>query len=581
VRAWLYRNLLNARWQTFRRRSFVAHEFSELLRFLRESGCTFHSCHELGTHPVPRGISFRYDIHLRDLPGAFLFADLHSLHGIPATFFLFWDYSPLEHAHLHDFLRLRERIAAPLEIGLHDSPVDTWLLQQKFEGDRRAYLAWLNSEDAIDWFSRLAADDCARDEVNRAVLDQFKARAARTRELFGCSRTVAAHGGELGQQWRERLTVSGQPADIVQSLLSYNWLTPERVRAAGLDAAVDSYGNFVRGWNQFSCQGGTIASLAENIRRSISVRNSAIQILLHPYTWTGGERDAELSKELFVHGAPQPMNVATNSFRQELQQRWPVAPSLARPVSQLCTASQFREPAYAQACTILGEKPRLHRKQWEFAYILRCVERAGGIGPERRGLGFIGARERLPAVFAAQGCRVIVEVSATSPFAALDEQERRDALFFPHLLQRDAFDECVATWDRRTSFLPLVPKSFDFCWSCSVASHSGSLEAGFDFLERSLEWLKPGGVAVHTLEFNLASGTETVRNGPVVLYRESDLLKFIASLRRNGHDVSLNMHPGAEPDDLRVEPDNPEFHLKLYIRDILATSAGLCITKAA
>ena len=572
------------RWPDFGRKRFIADEFAALVRYLREAGCSFHSCSALGTHPVPRGISFRYDVHVRDLPGAFIFADLHLQHGIPATFFVFWDYSPHERDYLKTFLKLRDRATPPLEIGLHDSPVDAHLIQHKFGNDRKSYAAWLDGSDAPAWLSRLSEAPDELEALNSAAQEDFEVRVEKTRELFGPVRTVAGHGGEIGQKLRGRFPELGPAATaIALGFFSRNWLTAERVRAASLDAAVDCYGNFVEGWKEFGCRGGAITSLSEKIRRYLSVRNSAIQLLLHPYTWTGAERDAEFSQALFVHGPPKAMDddvslghapdrVSSPHWR-DLQDRWPQPPSLAQPVSQLCTISQFREPEYARLCGILGETPRPHRKQWEFAYILRCLEKAGAMGEGRRGLGFLREPECLPAAFASQDCTIV----ATPPSAA-DEAAYRDRLFVP-LLDRSSFDRRVTVL-RLGSNTVLSESDFDFCWSSAAGSHAGSLESGLQFLERSLQYLKPGGVAVHIVEFNLESPIETVAKGPVVLYREADLQQFAARMQAQGHQVTLNLHPGAEVDDLRVEPGNPDFHLKVLIQDVLSTSAGICIRKA-
>ena len=57
---------------------------------------------------------------------------------------------------------------------------------------------------------------------------------------------------------------------------------------------------------------------------------------------------------------------AESDFFRELQQSFPVQPSIAKPVSQMCTTSQFGEPDYKRLGKMLLMPPRLHRKQWEF-----------------------------------------------------------------------------------------------------------------------------------------------------------------------------------------------------------------------
>jgi hypothetical protein len=295
--------LLKLRWQTVGQTRLIAREFSALVDFLRECGCTFHSCSELGAKPVPRGISFRYDVHSRDLPGAFVFAELHRQQGIPASFFLFWDYSRLEHVYCRDYLKLNAMLSPPLEAGLHDSPVDAYLLRSMFQGDSTNYEAWLRSPESLDWFLRLAEDRSELEALNGSVFEMFQGRVQRARKLFGPMRTIAAHGGAIGQQWRPQLPTLGPAAEIVRGLFARNWLTPERLSAVGLDAAVNAYGEFVQGWIQCSCAGGRILSMAKCMRRALLQRDSAVQILLHPYTWTGARRDSDLREALFVTAA--------------------------------------------------------------------------------------------------------------------------------------------------------------------------------------------------------------------------------------------------------------------------------------
>src|SRR5690348_955101 len=113
------------------------------------------------------------------------------------------------------------------------------------------------------------------------------------------------------------------------------------------------------------------------------------------------KRAAMLAKEL----AHLPTRIG-NPFFRELQRRWPIPPTLAAPVSQLCTASQFNEPEYARLCAAMNVKPTLHRKQWELIYIVRCLELSGTIAPGCRGLVFGVGREKLPSLFVSRGCEI-------------------------------------------------------------------------------------------------------------------------------------------------------------------------------
>jgi hypothetical protein len=79
---------------------------------------------------------------------------------------------------------------------------------------------------------------------------------------------------------------------------------------------------------------------------------------------------------------------------------------------------------------------------------------------------------------------------------------------------------------------------FDFTWSCCCFEHLGSLEAGVQFLINSVEnTLKPGGVAVHTTEFNLSSNGDTIVSGPTILYRRRDMEALVSRLEDLGNEV--------------------------------------------
>ncbi len=275
-----------------------------------------------------------------------------------------------------------------------------------------------------------------------------------------------------------------------------------------------------------------------------------------------------------------------NDFFRDLQARWTQPPTMSAPVSQLCTTSQFHEPDYDRICQMMKVKPRLHRKQWEFVYIIRCIERAGLIAPGRRGLVFGVGREKLPSIFVAGGCEIVATdlPAAEADGHWLSSNEHSDTLdnfFFPAIVDRSIFFRNASFRPVNMNKIPEDLTGFDFCWSSCALEHLGSLQHGLDFIRNSLKCLKPGGLAVHTTEFNLGSHGETLESGSCVVYRESDLLAFAADMRSQGHATILNLNPGGEPTDFMIDRDkNSDIHLRLYVANkILATSAGLAVKK--
>ncbi len=266
------------------------------------------------------------------------------------------------------------------------------------------------------------------------------------------------------------------------------------------------------------------------------------------------------------------------------------APSLTSPVSQACTQAQMEEQAYHYWCEQIGEVPRYHRKQWEFCYILQALARYGMMAPGMRGLGFGVGNEPLAAVLAAHG----VSIMATELEPERAEQDgwvqtaqhgaskavlnvrnlcdaaKFDALVDFRFMDMNAIDADLAT-------------SFDFCWSACALEHLGSIWNGLEFISRSVDCLNPGGVAVHTTEFNCSSDGDTLDNASTVLFRKADFAELALKLTAAGHHIVLNFNLGDGLHDNHIDmpPYSADNHLKLQIQKWVTTSFGLIVRKAA
>jgi hypothetical protein len=301
-------NAIRARLAYFRARQRASNEEGPLVReadallgFLRRSGCSFYPCSTLVRNAIPMGVAYRYDIHARDIPGGRLLAEFHRRHKIPATFFLFWDYSPFERSHFRYYRDLGNQVSEPLEIGLHDSPIDAFLIKREFGGNRGGYDRWTDSGDAQKWLAELTSQTRKLANLNRSALEDFLARVLRTRAHFGPFSLVAPHGGELWQNLRRKLEfLEPAVAATLQSLRARIWLTPERLAAAGLELSFHKSVLSSPAWREISDDGGKLLKMAQALRQRLRTATGATQMLLHPYTWTGGKRDAELSELLHV-----------------------------------------------------------------------------------------------------------------------------------------------------------------------------------------------------------------------------------------------------------------------------------------
>jgi SAM-dependent methyltransferase len=266
-------------------------------------------------------------------------------------------------------------------------------------------------------------------------------------------------------------------------------------------------------------------------------------------------------------------------------------PTLDEPVSQLCTAAQFQEDAFREIAQALCLHANPHRKTWEHCYIVSVLATFGMIGLGRRALGFGCGRERIPSLLASRGVEVLATDApegekansqgwrSTQQFAS-----KLSDLFHPQIIHLDDFERLVGFEPVDMNAIPAsLDGQFDCCWSSCSLEHLGSLKHGLDFIENSLRTLKPGGIAVHTTEFNLSSNEETVETPGLSIYRRQDIEGLVARLVEQGHEVlPLNLHPGFDPVDEHI--DVPPYglpHLKLMVAKMAVTSVGIVVRKRA
>lgn len=253
--------------------------------------------------------------------------------------------------------------------------------------------------------------------------------------------------------------------------------------------------------------------------------------------------------------------------------------------SRVCTEAQLREPWFLSWCEVLGERPRLHRKLWERAYIVHTLDCLGMLRPGRRGVGFGVGREPLVAFFAGRGCEIVAtDLPPTTrearAWSTAHQHGELDDLLRPGLCPEAQFRELVTA--RRVDMRSLPPDlaGFDFCWSACALEHLGSLEAGMDFVKQSMSTLVPGGIAVHTTELNVTSVDTTLSSGPTVLYRRRDLEALSRELEFAGHEVAaldLESGDGVLDEYVDVPPYSAEPHVKIWLHDYTITSAALVI----
>ena len=267
-------------------------------------------------------------------------------------------------------------------------------------------------------------------------------------------------------------------------------------------------------------------------------------------------------------------------------------------VSSICRPTDvFRFSKWAEIIYQCNNNPVLmHRKTWEYIYISQALYERGMLNKGKRGLGFAVGREPLPSLFASYAC----DIMATDLDLSIQENQVDwnienqhadclDDLYLPHICDAATFGRNVRFEYLDMNSIPPTVADYDFCWSSCAIEHLGSLDHGKQFLYNMINCIKPGGIAVHTTEYNMLSNTQTITDGNSVLYRERDLVEIAESLQNQGHyvepldfrldnsaaDQVISMIPYRHPSS-----DHDTYpHFKLELDGYLSTSFGLIVKK--
>lgn len=274
----------------------------------------------------------------------------------------------------------------------------------------------------------------------------------------------------------------------------------------------------------------------------------------------------------------------------------PPAPLRVGLQSGLCRQRDMEAPWMHHWCGQIRIAPLYHRKLWEDGFVLQALWEAGILEPGRQALGFAVGQEPLPAYLAARGLQVLAtDLDAGDPRANVwtaTQQHAEAGLFRPQLIARPDFDARVATRAVDMNAIPAdLHGRFDLVWSVCALEHLGSIEAGLRFIEESVRCLKPGGIAVHTTEFDLDAQGPVLDHATTVLFQRPHIEALARRLEAAGHAMApVDFSPGEDLLDGFI--DQPPYpgqdcwplafpqetpHLRLLTAGRVATSIGLII----
>jgi len=268
--------------------------------------------------------------------------------------------------------------------------------------------------------------------------------------------------------------------------------------------------------------------------------------------------------------------------------------------SMVCKYSDFSLPWYRpQERSLMlrqiysyhsaAQQDFVNRKFWEWCVIAQALEDRCKLKTGTRALGFAVGTEPLTAHFAGRGCTVLatdldVNMSDQGWVDTGQHAASLDALYQPLLVNRELFNERVSFQPADMRTLEGLSGEFDFIWSSCALEHLGTLQAGIEFVVNSAKMLSPGGVAVHTTEFNVSSNDRTIETGSNVVYRRQDIAALAKVLKENGFvlaapDFDCGEHQYDKEFDRPPYMTTERRHLKLLIGEYVSTSMLLVIER--
>jgi len=234
----------------------------------------------------------------------------------------------------------------------------------------------------------------------------------------------------------------------------------------------------------------------------------------------------------------------------------------------------------------------MNRKAWEFVFITQALYERGMLATGKKGLGFAVGKEPLPALFAKYGCEIIatdIDCSTETGKVWVNTNQHSgnslNNLYKADICDRDIFYKNVSFKSLDMNAIPDDFTDYDFCWSSCAFEHLGSIEKGKQFIYNMIKCLKPGGIAVHTTEYNLSSYCGGLDNTLYVVFGQQDFEEMRNTLIAQGHyveDLDFRLGNYGEENYIAYPPyKNP--HFKLFINDCdkeyISTSFGLIIKK--
>ena len=230
----------------------------------------------------------------------------------------------------------------------------------------------------------------------------------------------------------------------------------------------------------------------------------------------------------------------------------------------------------------------LHRKGWELAWIAEHIERHFSVSlPGKRGLGIAVGVEPLCSLFPSCGADVVI--TDIDPSAENIKEWWVDTgqhcggdVEKIHGLEGGSYKENVSFsyYDMRDPLPKEWVNGFDFLWSNNSVVHIGSIGAAMDFIVRSSEALKPGGIMVHTTEYAISGPPDDSVDGANSFMRFEHIMETLRMLRKSGMIVPTHHCKDWQLiDEETVDASEKFHHVKINSGKCVVTCVGFVAIK--
>lgn len=279
--------------------------------------------------------------------------------------------------------------------------------------------------------------------------------------------------------------------------------------------------------------------------------------------------------------------------------------------SNLCCEQYFFSSDYHFFCNNIKYEPIIHRKIWEYFIIAEKIKNYyKNKLKNKKGLGFAVGNEPLVPYFISKKTYItgtdICEKhknyhiwKSTNQNIDIGFDKFTDPKSNKYFLDKNQFDKFFKKEYVDMNKLPknIGNNDFDFLWSSCALEHLGSIEKSFKFIISSLKYLKKGGIAVHTTEYNYDSDQNTLISEDCILFLRNHFKILGKKLKKYGHKL-LTMNFFRENSEIndyvdvypyytvkdcklckKIADDNERTHINLNISGYNSTSIYFVIIK--